>query len=399
MATVVLEGIGKRFGAQRVLDRLSLEVRHGEFLTILGPSGSGKSTVLRLIAGLEVPDAGRIVMDGRTVAGEERWVPPQQRQVGMVFQNYALWPHMTALENVAFPFVVRGMARREATERAAEALSLVELGSCEAKRPGQMSGGEQQRVALARALAARPAILLMDECLSNLDARLREKMAGEMRRVQEAAGVTAIYVTHDPQEAFVLSDRIAVLEEGRIQQVDAPAVIYAHPRTPQVGQALGALNLLRASEAVELGLLAPGQGESDGIITTETRRAQRLNYEPGSGRLLRAETARGQAARSAGSAGQTDGAVAKGADRLLGVRPERVRLAWESPAAGAGQGAPAAAGRVKHIVQTGDTSHCSVQVGDRELRARLQPGPLLPSPGDRIWVSVDPEGWIVMEGD
>lgn len=371
MGGVTLEGIAKHFGSQSVLDGLSLEVAHGEFLTILGPSGSGKSTLLRLVAGLDAPDAGRILIGGRVVCGQERWVPPQRREVGMVFQSYALWPHMTALENVLFPLAMQGMARRDATQRAREVLELVELAGFEARRPGQMSGGEQQRVALARALVARPAILLLDECLSNLDARLRSKMAGEMRRIQEAAGVTAIYVTHDPEEAFILSDRLAVLEEGHIQQVGRPDVVYARPHTPQVGTALGALNVLWALEAVNLGLL-PSTDAVEGHLSRRAQTAALWN---------------GPASRSTGDAL---------ADVLLGVRPEHVRLTLYPPEGDSGL--RGAAGRINRIISMGAECHCWVQLGPHELRARLQPGPLHFSRGDQAWVDVAAQDWIILGG-
>jgi ABC-type Fe3+/spermidine/putrescine transport system ATPase subunit len=265
----------------------------------------------------------------------------------MVFQNYALWPHMTALENVAFPLEMRGTARRAAADRAHEMLALVELTGVASRRPGQMSGGEQQRVALARALAARPAILLLDECLSNLDARLRETMAGEMQRIQRAAGLTAVYVTHDPGEAFLLSDRIAVLDEGRIQQVDQPAAVYARPRTPRVGAALGPLNVLRAAQAVEFGLLARGRSHPDA---------------------------------------------------LLGVRPEHVRLISAVP--GGDERRSGADGRIQRVAVLGGECYCWVQLGrSDELRARLEPGQAMPAPGDLGCVSVDAEDWVVLEED
>ncbi|MDR7419223.1 MAG: ABC transporter ATP-binding protein [Armatimonadota bacterium] len=222
------------------VDDVTLEVAAGEFVSLLGPSGCGKTTLLRMIAGFEVPTAGEISLAGQTVTH----LPPNARDTAMVFQSYALFPHLDVFENVAFGLRVRGTAAGEIAERVAQALRLVGLGGLERRSPDQLSGGQQQRVALARAVVTRPRVLLLDEPLSNLDAKLREQMRVELRRIQRDLGITAIYVTHDQVEAMTLADRIVVLDRGRIQQVAPPAELYARPANPFVAEFVGKVNLL-----------------------------------------------------------------------------------------------------------------------------------------------------------
>lgn len=243
MARIQLEGLSKRFGTVTALDNLTLEVREGEFFTLLGPSGCGKTTTLRLIAGLEVPTAGRILIDGRDVTH----VPANRRNVGMVFQNYALFPHLNVFENVAFGLRARGLPKSVVDERVRKALRLVHLAHLETRKPSQLSGGQQQRVALARALAIQPSILLLDEPLSNLDAKLREETRAELQRLQKSSGITTVYVTHDQSEAFALSDRVAIMNAGRCEQVGTPAEIYLRPATAFVARFIGQLNVLPAT--------------------------------------------------------------------------------------------------------------------------------------------------------
>ncbi len=239
-----LESITKRFDGNVVaVSDLSLEVERGEFLTLLGPSGCGKTTTLRMIAGFETPTAGRILVDGRDVTR----LSPQRRGFGMVFQNYALFPHLDVAENVAFGLKTRGVARDEIRRRVEEALALVDLAGYGKRRVQELSGGQQQRVALARALAPEPDVLLLDEPLSNLDAALRERTRNELRALLKRVGITAIFVTHDQEEAFALSDRIAVLEKGRLQQVGTPEELYARPTNAFVASFLGRANFLDAT--------------------------------------------------------------------------------------------------------------------------------------------------------
>jgi multiple sugar transport system ATP-binding protein len=249
MAFIELEGVTKRFGGTTAVDALDLAVGAGEFLTILGPSGCGKTTVLRMIAGLEIPDAGEIRIEGRKVfsAREGLFVSAGKRNVGLVFQSYALWPHMTVSENVAFGLTVRRTDRTTAAERVGEALSYMRLEGLGERYPQQLSGGQQQRVALARMLVTRPALFLMDEPLSNLDAKLRMEMRSEIKRLHRENRATTIYVTHDQLEALTLSTRIAVMKKGVLQQLAAPRMIYRKPASLFVADFVGSptVNFLR----------------------------------------------------------------------------------------------------------------------------------------------------------
>jgi|SRR5688572_21817138 spermidine/putrescine transport system ATP-binding protein len=241
-AALRLAGIEKRYGATVAVAGVDLEVRDGEFLTLLGPSGCGKTTTLGLIAGFFPPSAGEIFLRGRPVAG----LPPFKRDIGVVFQDYALFPHMTAGENVAFGLRMRGLRKEEIQSRVSEALGLVQLGGLAGRRPLELSGGQRQRVALARALVIRPAVLLLDEPLSNLDLKLREEMRVEIAGLQRRLGITTVFVTHDQGEALVMSDRIAVMNAGRIEQLGTAADVYERPATRFVAQFIGRMNFFRA---------------------------------------------------------------------------------------------------------------------------------------------------------
>jgi len=243
--SVTLEHIVKRYGDVEAVAGVDLEIADGEFFSMLGPSGSGKTTTLRMIAGFETPSEGRILLHGRDVTG----VPPFDRDVNTVFQDYALFPHMTVAQNVAYGLVVRRTPSAEREERLAGALRMVRLDGFEQRRPGQLSGGQRQRVALARALVNRPRVLLLDEPLGALDLKLREEMQIELKAIQAAVGITFIYVTHDQEEALVMSDRIAVFNGGRVEQVGSPADVYEHPKTTFVAGFVGTSNLLKGSAA------------------------------------------------------------------------------------------------------------------------------------------------------
>ena len=235
----------------KVVDQLNLDVRRGEFLTLLGPSGSGKTTCLMMLAGFEAPDSGTIQIDGQAVHD----IPPHARNIGMVFQNYALFPHMTVAENLSFPHKVRGTPKAERDERIESALSLVRLGGFGDRKPAQLSGGQQQRVAIARSLVYEPNIVLMDEPLGALDRKLREEMQFEIRRIQRAVGVTMVYVTHDQEEAMVLSDRIAVFNAGKIQQLADPETLYEEPTQAFVAGFIGENNqILGTVESRDVGI-------------------------------------------------------------------------------------------------------------------------------------------------
>ena len=243
MPQAVLEfrDVVKRYGDYTAVNRVSFELAAGEFFTLLGPSGCGKTTTLRLVAGLEEPDDGEIVLNGNPIASPRRGIliPPDKRRMGMVFQSYAIWPHMTVFENVAFPLRVRGEPSAALRKKVLESLELVGLGGFDSRGATSLSGGQQQRVALARALAYTPTVLLLDEPLSNLDAKLREQMRFELRALQRRLNLTVLYVTHDQTEAMTLSDRIAVMRQGRIEQLGNPVDIYEQPASGFVGDFLG----------------------------------------------------------------------------------------------------------------------------------------------------------------
>jgi iron(III) transport system ATP-binding protein len=265
LSDVSLQGLRKHFTdgkaadtpGRGAIDGLDLEIHDGEFFVLLGPSGCGKTTTLRCIAGLEDPTAGRISMGGKLVADPARgiFVPPDKRAIGMVFQSYALWPHMTVFDNVAYPLKHRhkGLSRHELAREVDEALALVGLRGLESRGPAELSGGQQQRVALARAVVARPRLLLFDEPLSNLDAQLRQRLRQDLRRVHEKTGRTSIYVTHDQAEALTLADRVAVMRAGRLEQLGAPTEIFLSPATRFVAEFVGFDNLLPGVVAAALG--------------------------------------------------------------------------------------------------------------------------------------------------
>jgi putative spermidine/putrescine transport system ATP-binding protein len=243
LSSLELAGVGKRFGETVAVADFSLSVAQGAYVALLGPSGCGKTTVMRLIAGIAEPDAGRILLGGRDVTR----LPPERRGIGLVFQSYALFPHMTVGGNVAFGLRMRGVAAAERHQRVAAALALVDLGALGARWPRQLSGGQQQRVALARALVIEPAVLLLDEPLSNLDAALREQLREELHALQRRLGVTTLHVTHDQAEALALADRIVVMDRGRIVEQGAPDALYRRPQHRFTAEFLGHTNLIAAT--------------------------------------------------------------------------------------------------------------------------------------------------------
>jgi putative spermidine/putrescine transport system ATP-binding protein len=349
---VRLSELSKRYGDFVAVDGVSLEVRRGEFLTFLGSSGSGKTTTLNMIAGFDDPTAGRILLDGTPVEG----LPPQRRNIGMVFQRYTLFPHMTVEQNVAFPLSVRGVGRAESVERVRGALRLVQLERFAGRRPSQLSGGQQQRVALARALVYEPRLLLMDEPLGALDKKLREEIQLEIRKLHHRLGVTILYVTHDQEEALRMSDRIAVFDHGRIVQVGSGEDLYRRPATAFVAGFVGNSNFLA-------GRIAERRG-ADLVVRLED------------GTML---TLPAQAPLAAGDAA-----------RIM-IRPEEIELA-AAPPAGPGVALPVT---VVERIFLGDTSTYEVTTADgRPLTIRQPAGPAgqhRPEIGARAFATVAPE--------
>src|SRR5512136_2444994 len=235
-----LDDVVKRFGTLEAVSHVSLDIKDGELFTLLGPSGCGKTTILRLIGGFHKPDQGEIFFGEKKVNP----IPPYERNIGMVFQNYALWPHMTIFNNVAYGLKLKRLSRQEISDKVMQTLNLVNLKGLEQRYPGQLSGGQQQRVALARALVLNPDVLLLDEPLSNLDAKIRIQVRAEIRKLQKDLGITTIYVTHDQEEALTLSDRIAVIDHGKLQQLGSPKDLYEKPVTPFVADFIGINNLI-----------------------------------------------------------------------------------------------------------------------------------------------------------
>jgi iron(III) transport system ATP-binding protein len=248
MAGITIRGLTKSFGAREAdvaaVDNLDLDITDNSFVTLLGPSGCGKTTTLRLIAGYIAPDKGTIEIEGRLLSSPMAVVPPEARGMGMVFQNYAVWPHKTVFENVVFGLKLRRLPAAAANKKVADTLALVNLSGLEGRYPNELSGGQQQRVALARSLVVEPSILLLDEPLSNLDAKLRERMRSELKELQRRTGITFVYVTHDQAEALALSDMVAVMNAGRLQQYGTPFEVYAHPQNRMVADFMGLVNLV-----------------------------------------------------------------------------------------------------------------------------------------------------------
>jgi spermidine/putrescine ABC transporter ATP-binding subunit len=254
MSRVDIQHVTKRYGTFAALDNVSITFNDGEFFGLLGPSGSGKTTLLRSIAGFITPDEGTISFDGEQV----ETVPVHRRAIGMVFQSYALFPHLTIAENIGFGLDVRGVAREDIRKRVTESLAMVRLSGLEGRYPRQLSGGQQQRVALARALITRPKVLLLDEPLGALDRRLRQEMQVELKDIQRETGITAIFVTHDQEEALTLSDRIAIIDQGRLIQVDAPQTVYERPATIFAANFLGDANVFNGTPVAQGLKLADG---------------------------------------------------------------------------------------------------------------------------------------------
>lgn len=249
MSTLVLRNVSRVFGGVTAVDDFNLALEEGELVSLLGPSGCGKTTTLRMIAGFMAPTAGTIEVDGSVISSPASVLPPEKRRMSMIFQSYAIWPNMTVAENVGFGLEVRKLAAAEIRSRVDEILEVVQMGALRDRYPAELSGGQQQRVALARSIVVKPALLLLDEPLSNLDANLREEMRFEIRRLHDEFKIAMVYVTHDQAEAMVTSDRIVVMNKGRIEQIDAPHALYAQPKTRFVAGFIGRTNFLEGKTA------------------------------------------------------------------------------------------------------------------------------------------------------
>lgn len=355
---VSLTSVTKRFDATLAVDNLTLDVPAGQFVTFLGPSGCGKSTTLRLIGGFERPDRGTIAIRGRTVND----LPPHRRETAMVFQDYALFPHLSVADNVAFGLVERGAPKRDAAARVLAMLDLVELSGAQHARVQELSGGQQQRVALARALVLNPAVLLLDEPLGALDLSLRHQMQGELRRVQRETGTTFLYVTHDQHEALTMSDHIVVMNGGRIEQNGPPAAIFERPATRFVATFMGARNVLDA-------IVTPSTGANIVLRVGGNSITMPKRDEP------------------------CDGAM------VLVIRPERIRL--EARSDGSGQaGCAHWPGVIRDRIYTGSGNHYEITLTDgislvAEILARER-APIF-EPGDAIDAIIDPDDIVLID--
>ncbi|MBQ9048644.1 MAG: ABC transporter ATP-binding protein [Solobacterium sp.] len=316
MVAVKLKNIVKAFEEVVAVNDFSEEIHDGEFVTLLGPSGCGKTTILRMVAGFEKPTSGEIYFDDQLISGGKTFLPPEKRGISMVFQNYAVWPHMTVFDNVAYPLTIHRIPKDELKTKAEHALKLMHLENYADRLPGQMSGGQQQRVALAGALVAEPKLLLLDEPLSNLDAKLRESMRFEIKRLQKELGITVIYVTHDQTEAMAMSDRIFVMNRGILQQAGTPAEIYNSPVNPFVADFLGKVDFFK------------GEAENGRIVLPEMG-SQTLAYT-----------------------GDKTGHV------YVAIRPENIKLAEDG----------ILSGTLEQQYYLGDVDDCRIRIGDALVR-------------------------------
>jgi len=349
---ISFEKVSKSFGTFNVIDELYLSIGKGEFVSMLGPSGSGKTTILMMLAGFEKPTSGAIFVGGRQVDA----LPPYKRNMGVVFQNYALFPHMSVAENVGFPLRMRRMTRADADGRIKRALDMVQLGTMSERRPSQLSGGQQQRVALARALVFEPEVVLMDEPLGALDKKLREQMQLDIRDLHRRLGLTIIFVTHDQTEALTMSDRIAVFNHGKIEQIGRPSEIYDHPTTRFVAEFVGETNLITG--------------------TVKQSKDGRAVIELPSGRTLEANAPNLKA----------------GTEVSLSVRPERIR-------AGAGQPfANVLSGTVSDVVYHGDHLQVVLEADGQQLLVRSDRARTAPEAGQQLDFSFTPDDcWVVAQ--
>ena len=353
MASVELRGLSKRYGNVSVVDDVSLRIEHGLLVCLLGPSGCGKTTTLRLIAGFVEPSAGEIAVGDRVVSTASRTLPPEQRNMSMIFQSYALWPHMTVTENVAYGLKLRRLDRATIAQKVGNILATTRLDALAARYPGELSGGQQQRVALARALVVDPETLLLDEPLSNLDANLREEMRFEVRRLHDEYRYTTVYVTHDQSEAMTTADLIAVMNAGKIEQAGTPEEIYNRPRSEFVARFIGSSNIVKgtAQDAVHLGV---------------------------AGATLRC----------------TGDAMVAGKAAAISIRQHELRMLGAAPAA-AQNVLPATV--IRHVF-LGNSRDYMVELADgTQLRVVATPDQSIPQ-GEKVWLELPPQKCRVLVG-
>ena len=353
MASVELRHLTKRYGTQAVVDDVSLRIEHGLLVCLLGPSGCGKTTTLRLIAGFVEPSAGEIVVGDRTVSSPARTLPPEARKMSMIFQSYALWPHMTVADNVAYGLTLRKLPRADIARKVSAILATTRLAELSARYPGELSGGQQQRVALARALVVDPETLLLDEPLSNLDANLREEMRFEVRRLHDEYRYTTVYVTHDQSEAMTTADLIAVMNAGKIEQLGPPEEIYARPRSEFVARFIGSSNILKGKA------LDAAHVEIAGIAVSCTGTP-----------------------------------LAPGGTGALSIRQHEVRFEPDEPIGTAKNILPAVVAR---NVFLGNSRDYMVELGDGTQLRVVTPPEENVAPGSRVWLQLPPERCRVLE--
>ncbi len=357
MPGVTITGLAKRYGDVGAVAGLDLAVRPGELVALLGPSGCGKTTTLRLVAGFITPDGGEIRVGDRVLSSPTGVIPPERRRMAMIVQSYALWPHMTVARNVAYGLRFAGVPRAERERRVEAMLQVVQLGGYGARYPGELSGGQQQRVAVARALVVEPEILLLDEPLSNLDASLREEMRFEIRRLHEQFGITTLYVTHDQAEAMVISDRVAVLRDGRVVQVGAPQELFERPRTRFVAEFIGKTNLIDA--------IAEGPG-------TVARGGLRLRVA-------------------------ADGLTPR-VPAVVSIRPHQIALGRTPPSEATGLNV--LTGSVIRASYLGDTVDYQIGLDGSDVVLRVTgPAPARARAGEPVAVTVPPEACVLLPAD
>jgi iron(III) transport system ATP-binding protein len=358
---VTVRGLTKSFetldGQTEALRGLNFQVQAGEFYTLLGPSGCGKSTTLRCIAGLERPDSGEIIIGEQIVADAKTFEPPDKRPIGMVFQSYAIWPHMTVFKNVAFPLKQQRVPKRDREKLVMEALALVKMGDLAHRPAPYLSGGQQQRVALARALVSKPQVLLLDEPLSNLDAKLREELRFEIKELTRRLGITTLYVTHDQTEALAMSDRIAVMLNGQILQEASPKELYLKPSAKFVAQFIGQVNFFEGNVA---------DAARDGMGVVRTAQGDLRCPIPSS--------------------------LGSGSKILVTVRPESFVVSPSKTASSAN----VLQGKVDKTVFLGDLIDCQIQVGSQMVRAKLHPTSDV-NQGDDVYLYFAPEACIALQ--